>query len=224
MLSEQAWVNRILDTYYKSAIIPAEQEEFGKAQLCRQVAYEMNLVDDNIGLLKKTGGNNVLDMSVDIIMDKRDGSWADVVSSEQLPGGLVRIKAVWVGHPPDIVGWQDLWVKPTLKLANTAGPMQLVNEPPAEPDEPAQPGDPDQPPPATNGPKSYPNTFSGVHARMGDLAFEGFTKLDDRWKVEDLRYQALLVRVKALEALVSRERSGTVVFGAKSVLKIDKIE
>jgi hypothetical protein len=106
-------------------VVPAADEEAGKAQLTRAVAWEIYQTDPNIGLLFKDYGNQVLNFSVDLIVQQTNGDIADVASSHNNGDGTVTITAIWGPHAGD----DDLrarWRQPTLALAETAGPMTLL--------------------------------------------------------------------------------------------------
>jgi hypothetical protein len=126
---------------FETVTVPTDRLEEGKAQLTRRAAYALNRINPNIGLLRKTGGNAVEELSVDVIMDRSDGTWADIASSS---GDVVR--AVWVHHGERSTdrAWLALWVEPTAHLADLAGPMRLRNQPPGPPIAPPPPA----PPPA----------------------------------------------------------------------------
>ena len=107
-------------------IVPADQEEQGKAQLCRAIAWEVYQQDPNCGLFKKTGGNNVMGMSTDVIVQKPDGSFADCTSSDNNGDGTMTIKATWGTKAPDVrTSDMDRWIQPTQALADAPGPLTL---------------------------------------------------------------------------------------------------
>ena len=104
--------------------VPASENERGKAQMTRVIAWEIYKVNPNIGLLVKTGGNNVNGLSTDVVVQKPDGSFADVASHTDPSGGMVTITASWNDHPPDSnTSDMSRWVQPTEALANAPGPM-----------------------------------------------------------------------------------------------------
>jgi hypothetical protein len=112
--------------------VPADKEEEGKALLCRRAAWLVWNVDHNVGLFKKTSGNNVQGLSVDILVDKRDGSFADCASSRNNGDGTVDIIKVWVSNPPDQnTSDTSRWVQPTAALAGVGEPVPV--EPPVVP-------------------------------------------------------------------------------------------
>jgi hypothetical protein len=111
---------------FDNTIVPKEAEEQGKSQLLRRAGYLIHLKDPNIGYLSKPDGNQVHGLSVDVLMDKRDGSWADCASSEMVRGNdaVRRITAPWTPHGPDqSPSWLARWVKPTHEMALRPGPM-----------------------------------------------------------------------------------------------------
>jgi len=143
MQDYHAQVAEILDRVYASALVGADRAEEGKAQLARRAAYEIHQINRNIGLLKKDSGNNVGGLSVDVFLDKSDGSWADMASDAATGNANIReVTTPWTAHnnPSESIS-VDRWVEPTLALANQPGPLVLVQSTP-------DPG-PDPTPPAT---------------------------------------------------------------------------
>jgi len=97
-------------------LLSTNREEEEKARLTRRAAWLIHQIDRNIGLLQKTSGNNVLGLSVDIIIDKTNGDFADVASSEEIGAGNRRIMPVWV--PKNDTNLISRWVQPTPELAD----------------------------------------------------------------------------------------------------------
>lgn len=99
-----------------------------KAYLTRRAAYYINLRDNNYGLLKKTEGNNVMGLSVDIVLH-RDGHYYDIATdadNSSVSGGRVV-------RPVNSDGSLDTsliprWVQPTKEWAGLNG----VEPPPVE--------------------------------------------------------------------------------------------
>lgn len=144
MTNYKARVEAILRDTFASSIVESGQEEEAKAQLTRVAGWALHQDDPNIGYVKKTRGNNVAGLSVDLLMDRSDGSFADIASSKADLEGWVRIRVVWVSHGPS----SDLeWVQPTAALAKMPGPMALIEEEPEPVEEPAD-DEPDELPPA----------------------------------------------------------------------------
>lgn len=102
------------------------EEEIEKARLTRRAAYLINQLDSNIGLLSKTEGNQIDGLSVDIIIDRISGEFADVASSQPLRNG-VRIIPVWV--PKQDKNLIDRWVQPTRELAGLTDSTEPVKPP-----------------------------------------------------------------------------------------------
>jgi hypothetical protein len=108
-------------------VIPAAQAEAGKAQLTRAAAWEIYQTDPNIGLLEKTYGNQVNNLSVDIVVQMTDGSYADIAAEHDNGDGTVTILATWGPNAGDSnTTDESRWVVPTLALAETPGPMTLL--------------------------------------------------------------------------------------------------
>jgi hypothetical protein len=114
-------VQATLDQFVTPVVRP-EDEEKAKAQLARMAAFEISRSNPNIGLVAKTSGNNVGGLSVDLMCDRSDGSWVDMASAIDAPGGMRRITVVWLHRPEN---GNLSWVQPTQALANAPGPMQL---------------------------------------------------------------------------------------------------
>lgn len=107
--------------------VPSDQEEQGKAQLCRLIAWEIYQQDPNIGLFKKTGGNQVMNLSTDLCIQKPDGSFADCTTAKNNGNGTHTIKVSWGTHAPDKNTHDpvesDRWIQPTQALADAPGPL-----------------------------------------------------------------------------------------------------
>lgn len=105
---------------------PNEEQE--KARLTRRAAYLIYQADRNIGLLSKTSGNNIMGLSVDIIIDGTNGEFADIASSRSLGDGQVEIIPVWV--PNRDTGLIARWVQPTADLADIkpTGEVEIPGE------------------------------------------------------------------------------------------------
>jgi hypothetical protein len=99
------------------ALKPVEAEE-NKARLTRRAAYLIHQVNPNIGLLRKETGNNVMGLSVDLILDRTNGEFADIASDVDDGDGFRRTTAVFIPkHDPALM---PRWVQPTplLREAN----------------------------------------------------------------------------------------------------------
>lgn len=128
-----------------STIVSTEQEGPAKAQLCRLAGYEIEKQDPNAGYIRKILGENVMGLSTDGILDKSDGSWADMATSHEISQGRWQIVPQWL--PKTATGGDPttVWVDPTLTYAMAPGPMVLKETP-----EPPDPG-PDPVPPTDLG-------------------------------------------------------------------------
>lgn len=125
---------------FSTQTVPTDQEEEGKAQLCRQAGWTIHQQNANIGYLRKDSGNAVAGLTVDVLMDKSDGSAADMASSTPVgaPAGHVTITAPWSPYPVNTdPAWLARWVKPTAELANLPGPLSGGASP--DPPEPPTP-------------------------------------------------------------------------------------
>jgi len=134
-------VAEILGVYFPDRVVPAALEEEAKAQATREVGWVLHREHPEVGYERKLHGNNVRGLSVDRLVDKRDGSSVDCISSEAVPGrvGYKKIIPVWVPSPAD-PNWIANWVQPTLELAKSPGPMRFnpgAIDPPAPPPAPS---------------------------------------------------------------------------------------
>lgn len=89
--------------------------EENKARLTRLAAYLINQKNPNIGLLRKETGNNVMGMSVDLVIDKSNGEFADIASDTDDGGGFRRVIPMFIPNSdPALI---PRWVQPTAALA-----------------------------------------------------------------------------------------------------------
>jgi hypothetical protein len=96
------------------------EAEENKATLTRRAAYLIHQVNPNIGLLRKETGNNVMGLSVDLILDRTNGEFADIASDVDDGDGFRRTTAVFLPkHDPALM---PRWVQPTAALAGLAEP------------------------------------------------------------------------------------------------------
>jgi len=89
--------------------------EENKARLTRLAAYLIHQKNANIGLLRKETGNNVMGMSVDLIIDRSNGEFADIASDTDDGGGFRRVIPMFIPNSdPALI---PRWVQPTAALA-----------------------------------------------------------------------------------------------------------
>src|SRR5262245_60749014 len=117
---------------YQSPVVYADQEEPGKAQLTRAAAWDIFQVNPNIGLKAKTSGNQVAGLTVDTLLDRTTGEVVDIATSRPDPPGCVTILAGWYPYAPNPAEVVN-WVAPTQELADMAGPMVPISDPPPDP-------------------------------------------------------------------------------------------
>jgi hypothetical protein len=111
------------------------ETEENKARLTRLAAYLIHKQNPDVGLLAKTYGNNVMGLSVDLVVERTTGNFADVATDVDDGDGFRRIAAQWIALPADVnTSDRSRWVEPTAALAGLS-----------EPPEPARP--PSTPPP-----------------------------------------------------------------------------
>ena len=86
-----------------------------KAKLTRRAGYLINKKNPNIGLLKKDTGNQVMGMSVDLIIDRTTGDFADIATDVDDGDGFRRIAAQFI--PNRDAALIPRWVCPTPSMA-----------------------------------------------------------------------------------------------------------
>jgi hypothetical protein len=115
-------VAQVLASQFSDPVVSTAEEEDGKAQLTRAAAYEIAKTDPNVGLRRKTSGNQVAGLSVDTIVDRTSGQVVDIATSRPEGPGTVRILPGWYDYgnnPAEIPSY----VQPTAALAALPGPM-----------------------------------------------------------------------------------------------------
>lgn len=117
-------VQAALDKFV-SPIVPIDQTEQGKAQLTRMAGYMVSQQDSRIGLLEKTSGNQVMNLSTDVLVDKETGARADVAAEHDNGDGTVTIVAQFGTNPAGDGALKSRYVLPTEALATAPGPMTL---------------------------------------------------------------------------------------------------
>jgi hypothetical protein len=94
------------------------ETEENKARLTRLAAFRIHQQNADIGLLAKTYGNNVLGLSVDLVVERTTGNFADVATDVDDGDGFRRIAAQWIALPADVnTSDRSRWVEPTAALA-----------------------------------------------------------------------------------------------------------
>jgi hypothetical protein len=115
-------VAQVLNTQFADHVVPAAEEEPGKAQLTRAAAWAIYQEDATVGLRAKTSGNQVAGLSVDTIVDRNTGEVVDIATSRPEGVGMVRILPGWypyAANPSEVANWRE----PTAALAAMPGPM-----------------------------------------------------------------------------------------------------
>ena len=128
MPNYSAIVHNVLNLkFVQPPIVPAGQSNQGQAQLCRAAAWEMYQADNRIRLLKKTGGTQVNDRSIDIVLISTDGSAADCNTAVEQPDGTFLIKALWIPVGPDKNSMDTTrFIVPTAAIAAEPGPLTPI--------------------------------------------------------------------------------------------------
>jgi len=116
--------------------VSVAEEETAKAQLTRRIAWVLHQRNANLGLLRKTSGNQVNGRSTDTILDRTDGSSVDVATAVSLDGEArtrVRVDPLWFPYKanPD-PAWLERWIEPTEAIRDEPGPLPVRDTPPAE--------------------------------------------------------------------------------------------
>lgn len=140
MENYKADVDGVLESF-QSLVVPLDQEEQAKAQVCREVAWRIAQRNPNIGLLRKDSGNAVNGRSVDVLIDRSDGSSVDAITAKlNTPRrGQCTIASAWTAYEAtDDPDWNARWLEVTEAIAREPGPLQKW--------EPAQPAEPEERP------------------------------------------------------------------------------
>lgn len=129
--------------------------EENKARLTRRAGYLIHRTNPNIGLLKKESGNQVMGMSVDLIIDRTTGEFADIATDVDDGDGFRRVAAQFILNlDTNLI---PRWVKPTTAMA----------------------GLPDEPEPPPN-PNPHPNPIPDPDLEFPDDNSERFDAIDAR--------------------------------------------
>jgi hypothetical protein len=183
---------------FESPIVPADQGDQGKGQVILRAGYRIHQsLNVNIGYLKKSPGQTQFaGVAVDALFDRTDGSGADFLTDEAIPGDPARrrvIKSVYVpyatpppGSPP-LVGW----VEPTAAYLTVPGPLVLKGSAPGP--IPPTPIPPTPIPPAPTFPdeSTLPTVWS-----PSDFPFGGFDWMAEMGVTLSYGYYVLLHRPK----------------------------
>jgi hypothetical protein len=114
------FVHRALEQLGTLRVQGEREAEENKARLTRRAAYLIHQANPNIGLLRKETGNNVMGLSVDLILDRTNGEFADIASDVDDGDGFRRTTAVFIPkHDPALI---PRWVQPTPALAGLEEP------------------------------------------------------------------------------------------------------
>jgi len=115
MENYSGFVQQALDSLGTMRSQEERTTEENKARLTRLAAYLINQRNPNIGLIKKETGNNVMGMSVDLILDKSNGEFADIASDTDDGGGFRRVIPMFIPNTdPALIA---RWIQPTAVLA-----------------------------------------------------------------------------------------------------------
>jgi hypothetical protein len=160
-------VQAVLSNQFVSPNVRAADEETAKSQLTRAAAYELNKLDPNIGLIEKTSGNQVYNMSVDGVHDRTNGDYADICTAQGVGNPVVTIATHWIQRNGPGQPITTGWIQPTQAIAALPGPMQRTGS--------APPPDPTEPPILGGGGSNESNdeimnALNGLQLQMDDLA------------------------------------------------------
>lgn len=145
----QNWSQVFADTLalYESCYVPGDQGDAGKGQVCVRAGLTIyQMFDLNVGYIRKNPGQTQFNgVSVDALLDKSDGTWADYLTDELQPDGTRLIKLAYSPHNEPVPPGTPLppldWVQPIAAYLEYPGPLVLIDD---EPDPDPAPGpDPD---------------------------------------------------------------------------------
>jgi len=123
---------------FESPIVPKDQGNQGKGQLLLRTGYKINLtLNNNIGYLKKNPGQTQhAGVAVDALFDRTDGTGADFITDEAIPGDpeerrLIKVVFTPYSVPPAQSLPMEGWIEPTAAYLAVPGPMRLRGSAPA---------------------------------------------------------------------------------------------
>jgi hypothetical protein len=142
----QNWSQVFADTLneFESCIVPADQGDAGKGQVCVRAGYTIHTVwDPNVGYISKSAGQTQFNgVAVDALLDKSDGTGADYLTDVDLGNGTREIRLAYTPYAPPPAGTPlppANWVQPTAAYLELPGPLVLKSDPPDPAPEPAPP-------------------------------------------------------------------------------------
>jgi hypothetical protein len=142
----QNWSQVFADTLneFESTIVPADQGDAGKGQVCVRAGYTIHTVwDPNVGYISKSAGQTQFNgVAVDALLDKSDGTGADYLTDVDLGNGTREIRLAYTPYAPPPAGTPlppTNWVEPTAEYLELPGPLVLKSDPPDPAPEPAPP-------------------------------------------------------------------------------------
>jgi len=133
----QNWSQVFADTLalYESCLVPGDQGDAGKGQVCVRAGYTIHTQHDaNVGYIAKTPGQTQFyGVAVDALQDKADGFGADYLTDELQPDGRRLIKLAYTPYPTPAVPPTTGWVAPTAAMLEHPGPLKLKSTAPPVP-------------------------------------------------------------------------------------------
>lgn len=139
----QNWSQVFQDTLneFESTIVPADQGDAGKGQVCVRAGYTIHTVwDPNVGYISKSAGQTQFNgVAVDALLDKSDGTGADYLTDVDLGNGTREIRLAYTPYAPPPAGTvlpPTNWVAPTAAYLDLPGPLTLRSDPPEPGPEP----------------------------------------------------------------------------------------
>ena len=135
---------------FVSPIVPADQGDNGKGQVCVRALYKINTtMNANVGGIAKTGGQTQFNgVAVDAGLDKSDGTGADYLTDVDLGNGTREIRLAYTPYAPPPAGTPlppADWVQPTPDWLDWPGPLTLKSDSSSGTPEPGP-----EPPPVTD--------------------------------------------------------------------------
>jgi len=139
----QNWSQVFADTLalYESCLVPGDQGDAGKGQVCVRAGYTIHTQHDaNVGYIAKNPGQTQFyGVAVDALQDKGDGYGADYLTDELQPDGRRLIKLAYTPYPTPAVPPTTGWVAPTAAMLEHPGPLVLKSTTPTPGPEPTPP-------------------------------------------------------------------------------------
>lgn len=122
---------------FVSPIVPADQGDNGKGQVCARAAYKINTtMNPQVGHIGKNPGqtqyptpyiDGLRGIAVDALIDKSDGTGADYLTDVDLGNGTREIRVAYTPYAPPPAGSDPAanYVPPSTQYRDLPGPLTL---------------------------------------------------------------------------------------------------